>query len=91
MTKRGVLEIKLAVLNAIKTEGGTPTWIMYKARLSWHPTQRILGELIESGYVTKDKGEAPKNYNRKKKVLFYRLTEKGEKILEIIPLLRELM
>lgn len=84
--RRSKLEIVLNVLSAIKDGVDKPTRIMYAANLSWKPTQKILGSLVEQEliYEIKETGS-------KRSKLRYRITEKGVNVLRYFDGARELV
>jgi predicted transcriptional regulator len=84
--RRSKLEIVLNVLSAIKEGVDKPTRIMYAANLSWKPTQRILGSLVEQEliYEIKETGS-------KRSKLRYSITEKGVNVLRYFDGAKELV
>ncbi|UCD44321.1 MAG: hypothetical protein JSV27_09340 [Candidatus Bathyarchaeota archaeon] len=74
--RRSKLDIVLNVLSAVKDGVDKPTRIMYAANLSWKPTQRILGSLVEQGLLI----ERRRGGNRRSKTS-YRISEKGLSVL----------
>ena len=84
--RRSKLEIVLNVLSAIKDGVDKPTRIMYAANLSWKPTQKILGSLVEQEliYEIKETGS-------KRSKLRYRITEKVVNVLRYFDGAKELV
>ena len=55
--RRSRLEIRLSILSAVRDGVDKPTRIMYAANLSWKPTQRVLGQLLEQGLISEESGD----------------------------------
>ncbi len=75
--RRSRLEITLTILSAIMDGVDKPTRIMYAANMSWRPTQRMLSHLVEQDLIL----EVLNTKGRQSRRL-YKITEKGEKVLE---------
>ena len=73
--RRSELEIYRDILKVIESTA-KPTWIMYKARLSWLTMMRHLKELMKLGLIEEIQVKT-KAGTRKR----YKLTPKGKKIL----------
>jgi predicted transcriptional regulator len=71
--RRSRLEVKIAILQAIKEGAGRPTHIMYKSNLSWSVLQGFVKNLEIQGLVRTEASERKKTYL---------LTEKGERVLK---------
>ncbi len=84
--RRSKLEIRLKILAAVKQGVDKPTRIMYAANMSWKPVQRILSHLVEQGLLL----ELLNTESRQSKRL-YRITEKGEKILDYFEKANDIM
>ena len=84
--RRSKLEIRLKILAAVKQGVDKPTRIMYAANMSWKPVQRVLSHLVEQGLLL----ELLNTESRQSKRL-YRITEKGEKILDYFEKANDIM
>jgi len=51
-SRRSRLEITLKVLKAVKNGVDKPTRIMYATNMSWNPTQDVLNQMVEEGYLS---------------------------------------
>ena len=74
--RRSKLEIKLEVLSVVKEGVDKPTRIMYSSKLSWRPTQRVLGNLVRQGLL-REIAAPDSNSSRRR----YEITEKGLNVL----------
>ena len=74
--RRSKLEIITIILDAIKNGEQKPTRIMYAANMSWNPTQKLLEDLVEKGFL---KVKLVSGGKRTKRV--YYITEKGENVI----------
>ena len=84
--RRSKLEIRLRILDAVRSGVEKPTRIMYAANLSWKPTQRILSHLIEQGLV--DEVRNPESAKSRRR---YTITEKGIAVLDYFDKAKELL
>jgi len=76
------LDILLAVMEGVDK----PTRIMYAAKLSWRPTQRILSSLVEQGLI-----EVRMNTESRQSFKRYVITEKGINLLDYFEGAREIL
>ena len=74
--RRSRLEIRLSILSAVRDGVDKPTRIMHAANLSWKPTQRVLGQLLEQGLISEVAGDDSGRSRRK-----YVITDKGVAVL----------
>lgn len=86
--RRSKLEIYLDVLWVIKSGTNKPTRIMYGANLSWKPLQKILGSMVSQGLITEIESGG-RGDKRTTKV--YRMTQKGENVLQYFSKAKELL
>ena len=84
--RRSKLEIRLKILAAVKQGVDKPTRIMYAANMSWKPVQRILSHLVEQGLLVEVVHSESKQSKRR-----YKITEKGEKILDYFEKAKDIM
>ena len=84
--RRSRLEIALDILLAIRDGVDKPTRIMFAAKLSWRPTQRILSSLVDQGLV-----EVRMNTETRKSKKRYVITEKGINLLDYFEGAREIL
>jgi predicted transcriptional regulator len=84
--RRSKLEIVLSILTAVRDGVDKPTRIMYAANLSWKPTQRILGSLVEQGLLM-ETGETGSKRSKVK----YGITEKGANVLRYFDRAKDLV
>jgi predicted transcriptional regulator len=77
--RRSRLEVYLDVLWAIKSGVNKPTRIMYESNLSWKPLQRTLDSLIGQSLIEE---YSPKNLRDKRTTYCYKLTQKGENVIQ---------
>jgi predicted transcriptional regulator len=84
--RRSRLDIILKVLSSIQQGIDKPTRIMYSANLSWKPTQRILGSLVQQDLVK----EIEETGNRRTKKR-YEITEKGLRLVRYFEGARDLL
>jgi predicted transcriptional regulator len=75
--RRSKLDIMLNVLSAVREGIEKPTRIMYSANLSWRPTQKVLGSLVEQGLLYEIDDSKSKRSKKK-----YGITEKGLNVIE---------
>jgi predicted transcriptional regulator len=80
LRNRGSFEIKMTVLGIVQKEK-KPTLIMYGANICWRSTQRVLGELAESGLIRAFDADSGVRARDGRSRYFYELTPKGEKVL----------
>ena len=76
--KRSKLELYLELLSIIKEGTQYPTRIMYKANMSWVPTQQFLEFLVSKSLIEVTVLTSPRDKRTKKK---YSITDRGEKLL----------
>ena len=74
------------VLQIIKDGTSKPTRIMYAANLSWKPTRRILGSLVEQGLLVERVSEGSKRSR-----LRYGVSERGLSVLRYFEGARDLI
>lgn len=74
--RRSKLDIMLDVLSAVQNGEEKPTRIMYSANLSWKPTRKILGILVDQGLLRDIEVTGSKRSKRS-----YVITEKGVNVL----------
>jgi predicted transcriptional regulator len=74
--RRSKLDIILNVLSSVQKGEEKPTRIMYSANLSWKPTQKILGSLVNHGLLREINVMGRKRSKRR-----YEITEKGVNVL----------
>ena len=86
MKRRSRLEIALDILSAVMDGVDKPTSIMYAAKLSWRPTQRILSSLVEKGFL-----EVRMNTESRQSRKRYVITEKGANVLDYFEGAREIL
>jgi len=84
--RRSRLEIALDILSAVMEGVDKPTRIMYAAKLSWRPTQRILSRLVEQGLL-----EVRMNTESRQSFKRYVITEKGVNLLDYFEGAREIL
>jgi len=84
--RRSKLEIRLKILAAVKQGVNKPTRIMYAANMSWMPVQKTLSYLVEQGLLA----EVVNSESRRSK-RHYKITEKGEKILNYFEKAKDIM
>lgn len=77
--RRSKLEVYLDVLWTIKSGVNKPTRIMYESNLSWKPLQRTLDSLIGQNLIEE---YSPKNNRDKRTTYCYKLTQKGENVIQ---------
>jgi predicted transcriptional regulator len=77
--RRSRLEVYLDVLWAIKSGVNKPTRIMYESNLSWKPLQRTLDSLMGQNLIEE---YSPKNLRDKRTTYCYKLTQKGENVIQ---------
>jgi predicted transcriptional regulator len=78
--RRSRLEMALDVLRAVKEGREKPTHAMFRANTSWTTLKKYLKWLVEKGFVKEMEGRGRKTY---------RITEKGERILEYFEKMEE--
>jgi predicted transcriptional regulator len=66
----------LQVISVVNEGVDKPTRIMYAAKLSWNPTQRILSNLVEQGLL-RETTTTKRKQSRKR----YEVTKKGKIVL----------
>jgi predicted transcriptional regulator len=74
--RRSTLGLILAVLIAIKDGCDKPTRIMYTCNMSWKPMKRLLGRLVEKGYVLEVEYHGNKRSRKR-----YVISERGKSVL----------
>jgi len=74
--RRSTLDLILAVLKAIRDGCDKPTRIMYACNMSWKPMKRMLGGLVEKGYVLEIKHSSNRRSRKR-----YLISERGESVL----------
>jgi len=84
--RRSKLDIVLSVLSAVRGGVDKPTRIMYAANLSWKPTRRILGSLVEQGLLVERVSEGSKRSR-----LRYGVSERGLSVLRYFEGARDLI
>lgn len=85
-SRRSRFEIYVDTLTEIKNGKGRPTHIMYGANLSWPMLKQTLEKLTAQGLVDEHPMEGGK---RRRKI--YTLTGKGDKVLNYINMMKELL
>jgi len=75
--RRSKLDIMIKVLSTIWGGENKPTKIMYAANMSWNLTQKVFEDLLQQGLLSII--EMP---GAKRSIKRYKLTEKGQKVLE---------
>jgi predicted transcriptional regulator len=83
--RRSKLDIMLDVLSAVQNGEEKPTRIMYSANLSWKPTRKILGILVDQGLLRDIEVTGSKRSKRS-----YVITEKGVNVLRYFDGAREI-
>ena len=87
MSKRRTrLEIVLSILSAVMDGVDKPTRIMFSAKMSWKPTQRILSRLVEQGLL-----EVRMNTESRQSKKRYVITEKGANVLDYFEKAKEIL
>jgi len=76
----------LDILSAVMEGVDKPTRIMYAAKLSWRPTQRILSRLVDQGLI-----EVRMNTESRQSFKRYVITEKGINLLDYFEGAREIL
>ena len=84
--RRSKLEIRLKILAAFKQGVDKPPRIMYAANMSWKPVQRIMSHLVEQGLLAEVINTESKQSKRR-----YKITEKGEKLLDYFESAKDIM
>ncbi len=84
--RRSKLEIILDILSAVMDGVDKPTRIMFSAKMSWRPTQRILSRLVEQGLL-----EVRMNTESRQSKKRYVITEKGANVLDYFDRAREIL
>ena len=84
--RRSKLDIMLDVLSAVQNGEEKPTRIMYSANLSWKPTRKILGILVDQGLLRDIEVTGSKRSKRS-----YVITEKGVNVLRYFDGVRDLI
>ena len=84
--RRSRLEIRLSILSAVRDGVDKPTRIMYAANLSWKPTQRVLGQLLEQRLISEESGDGSGRSRRR-----YVITDKGVAVLRYFDDARKLL
>lgn len=72
--RRSSFEASLDLIAALATGDHVPTHLMYKTNLSWSILKKLIGELVEKGYVKQISEEARTRYF---------LTMKGMQLLQL--------
>ncbi|GAI42447.1 unnamed protein product [marine sediment metagenome] len=71
MRRRSRLEIIIQTLQIIEAGSSSPTRIMYASNSSWNPTMKLLGFMVDSGYILMVNGPPGRRFS---------ITEKGQKV-----------
>ncbi len=79
---RTKLETFLEVLEVIKGGTSKPTRIMSRAGLSWQPLTRILGSMVNQGFVREIDVSGTERKRDKRTTKLYEITMKGDEIVK---------